>query len=77
MPEANQDTFTVDVVGEISEKQFTGKFTVKKRLSFRDQLARDNIRRSFLGPTPGPAYARAVDLSEMFSETSVRIVDAP
>jgi len=79
MPESNpnQESFTVDVLGDVSGVQRTGKFTVKRRLSFRDQLARDNFRRSLLGPSVGDPYVRAANLAELFSETMVRIIDAP
>jgi hypothetical protein len=79
MPEINQNhaVFTCTATGEVSGRTLTGKFTVKKRLSFRDQLVRDNLRRELLGPAKGEPLERAVNAADVFSELQVRIVDAP
>jgi hypothetical protein len=79
MPEKNPNlvSFTVDVVGERTKDRKVGKFTVKKRLSFRDQLNRDNLRRELLGPAAGQPSPRAISASNIFSELGVRIVEAP
>lgn len=73
----NNYTFAVDVKGNITGETFVGKFTVKKRLSFREQLARDNIRRELLGPAAGDPSIGASSSSIVFSELRVRVVEAP
>jgi hypothetical protein len=70
-------TFTIDEIGETTGDKFPGVFKVKTRLSFRDALERDKIRRALLGEQPEGASVRAANISEIFSELAVRIVDAP
>lgn len=70
--------FDIDVVGEGSGTTFLGKFRVKTRLSFREQLRIDQIRRELIGPDPAgnvgdDAAAYAVALSEL----AVRLVEVP
>ena len=79
MPEinANQADFTVSATGEVSGRTLSGKFTVKRRLSFKDQLAKDNRRRELLGPAKGEPSASMTALAEVMSELYVRVVDAP
>ena len=79
MPEINPNyaTFAVTATGEVTGKTLSGKFTVKKRLSFKDQLARDQRRRELLGPAKGEPSDRALNAADVFSELNVRIVDAP
>ncbi len=80
MPEKtnpNLVTFTIDVVGTTTGDRKVGKFTAKKRLSFRDQLTRDNLRRQLLGPAVGQPLPRALSAANVFSELGVRIVEAP
>lgn len=70
-------SFTISVQGENPEDLFTGVFKVKTRLSHRDSLTRDQVRRSLLGPNPDGASPRAESTADVFSELAVRIVDAP
>lgn len=84
MPEtlkANIATFTVTETGEVSGRTLSGKFTVKTRLSFKEQLARDQRRRELLGPQKGDPldenFLRAVNTATVLSELQVRITDAP
>lgn len=79
MPEKNpnHESFTIDVTGETTGDRKVGKFTAKKRLSFRDQLARDNLRRELLGPAVGQPLPRAMSAANIFSELGVRLVEAP
>lgn len=73
----NLITFTVDVVGDVTGERWVGKFTAKRRLSFKEQLARDNERRRLIGPSVGDPLPRAVSAANIFSELAVRLVDAP
>ncbi len=79
MPEKNpnHESFTIDVTGDQTGDRKVGKFTVKKRLSFKDQLARDNHRRELLGPAVGTPLPRALSAANIFSELLVRITEAP
>lgn len=72
-----EETFHVSVVGETSGENYPGKFTVRTRLSFKDALTRDSVRRNLLGATPETASVRANSVADVFSELAVRIVDAP
>jgi hypothetical protein len=75
---SNSETFVLDgVVGETTGTSWTGKFIAKKRLSFNDQLARDNFRRQMLGAAVGEPSARAASVAQIFSELLVRLVEAP
>jgi len=70
--------FTIDnLKGETTGTVFIGKFKVRTRLSFRDQLRRDEIRRTLLGPASGPISDGASFVAIMVSEMSVRVIEAP
>lgn len=70
--------FDLDVVGESTESTFKGAFRAKVRLSFREQLRMDQIRRELLGPDPaGNASPDAAAFAIALAELSVRIVEAP
>jgi hypothetical protein len=77
MPAKYESSFTVNVTGETTGEVFPGVFKVKTRLSFRDALERDKIRRALLGSDPDGASIRANSIADVFSELAVRIVDAP
>jgi hypothetical protein len=84
MPEtlkANTATFTITETGEVTGRVLTGKFTVKTRLSFKEQLARDQHRRELLGPQKGDPldenFLRAVNTATVFAELHTRLTDAP
>jgi hypothetical protein len=73
----NSETFTVNVTGDTTGENQTGKFIAKKRLSFNDQLRRDNFRRQMLGTAPGEPAPRAASMATVFSELLVRLLEAP
>lgn len=73
----NSDTFVVNLIGDQTGETHTGKFTAKKRLSFNDQMRRDNFRRQFLGAAPGEPTPRAASMATIFSELLVRLIEAP
>lgn len=70
-------TFTVSVDGEVTKEKYRGEFKTKPRLSHRDQMQRDRIRRELLGGDPKFADQRALYQAEIFSQLSVRIIKAP
>lgn len=72
-----EDSFQVSVTGEVTGEAFKGVFKVRTRLSFKDALARDSVRRNLLGSVPEAASERANSIADVFSELAVRITDAP
>ena len=76
--EKYEGEFTVDnLKGTTTGTLFNGKFKVRTRLSFRDQLRRDEIRRSLLGPTGTEATQGAAFVASLVSEMSVRVIESP
>ena len=73
----NSETFVINVVGDSTGETQTGKFIAKKRLSFNDQMARDNYRRQMLGDAKGEPTPRANSMATIFSELIVRLTEAP
>lgn len=69
--------FTVSVIGDTTGEKWYGMFKVKPRLSHRDQLQRDKVRRELLGADGSNASVRAKDQAEIFSQLAVRVVEAP
>lgn len=70
------EQFTVSVTGEVTGQVWAGAFKVKTRMSHRDHMTQDRLRREYLGPLEG-ASPRAAASAEIFSQLAVRIVDAP
>lgn len=77
MAAINTDTFTISVIGETSQEKWYGSFTVKTRLSHKDRLEQDRIRRQYLGGDPVGASQRALTSAEIFSQCAVRITKCP
>jgi hypothetical protein len=70
-------TFTVDVKGENTDRQYTGVFTTKARLTQRDYLLEDQIRRDIIGTNAQAASAMATGISIAVSYLKVRVLKAP
>lgn len=70
---------TVDVIGDSTGERYQGVFVVKTRFSHRERLMRDQYRRQLLGPQPDGAVpnGEASGSAEVFSQLSMRIVEAP
>lgn len=75
--DANVQKFTIDVKGETTGEVWKGLFKAKVRLSHRDQLKQDEIRRELLGTNPENASPRAKNQAEIFSALAVHILEAP
>jgi hypothetical protein len=75
--EANVVPFTLQLDGETTGTPWFGKFKAKIRLSLRDQLNRDKIRRELLGSMGGTPDDRALSIAIIISELTVRLVEAP
>jgi hypothetical protein len=69
--------FTINVTGEITGETFRGVFKVKPRLSHRDTLLQDQMRRDLLGPKPGEAGQSAVASALVFSKIWAHLSEAP
>lgn len=72
-----ESEFVVSLTGETTGEKFEGKFKVLTRLAFRDQLRRDELRRTFLGVAPDAAFDRASSAAIMLSELAVRVIESP
>lgn len=69
--------FTINITGESTGEVFKGTFKAKVRLSHRDELRRDELRRKLLGPTPDAASKRAQNQAELIADLSVRLTETP
>ncbi len=71
-------SFDIDLDGDASKTNFKGVFKVKTRLSFRDQLRIDQIRRDLLGPDPaGNASGEAMAIAIALADLAVHVIEAP
>lgn len=77
MANPNEAQFTISVTGDITGEKWMGLFKVKIRLSHRDYMTKDKLRRDFLGDHPEAASERASTSAEILSQLAVRIVEAP
>lgn len=75
--EAIDGSFTLHTVGETTEKTYAGEFRAKKRLSHRDHLRKDQVRRELLGGQAGVATERALSTAMILSELAVRLTKTP
>ena len=69
--------FSINVTGETTGETFKGVFKVKPRLSHRDTLLQDQMRRDLLGPKAEAAGQAAVANSLVFSKIWAHLVEAP
>lgn len=76
-PKLEGVVFEVSIIGETTSKQFFGKFRCKEKLSLRDQLNIDKIRRELIGPNPLGADGDTAAIAAMVAELSVRLTEAP
>lgn len=69
--------FSISQVGETTGEKFNWAFTAKRRLSIRDRIQKDSIRRSLVGDKPEFALPETVFRAEMLAHLSVSITDSP
>jgi hypothetical protein len=74
---SNEASITFHVVGDTTELTWAGEFTAKKRLSHRDHLTKDGVRRELLGGQPGTPTERALTTAMILSELRVRLLKWP
>jgi hypothetical protein len=70
-------TFTVDIKGKETEETFKGEFEARTKLSLKDTLRQDEIRRTILGTNGAEASAEAYNIAFMAAYCAVRITKAP
>jgi hypothetical protein len=73
----NQAKFTMSTVGEVSGLTYAGEFSIKIRLSHRDTLKMDSIRRDLLGDFSEGASSDAIDLANVIAFLGVHVLSAP
>ncbi len=70
-------SFTIDIKGQVTERHYEGVFEVKTRLTTREKLREDELRRSLLGGNPQFAAPDAADTARALAYLTVRLVKAP
>lgn len=74
---ADKVSFVVDVKGETTGRRFEGLFEVKTKLSVRETLLEDEIRRNALGINPQTAGDYAALIAAAIAYLKVRVTNAP
>lgn len=77
--DTNSEKFTIDIIGETTGKPWKGVFETKLRLSHREFLRQDMIRRELIGPVPqGTAPSpRATNTAELLSFAQIHLKTVP
>ena len=74
----NTINFQVSVKGDYSNELYSGTFTMKTRLSYRETLKQDQIRRDLLGPdAANTASEDAKGIAQVLSFLGVYITQSP
>lgn len=74
---ANIVSFDVKCKGDETEKDYEGLFKVKTKLSIKERLKEDEIRRSLLGVDSQNAGNEAVLIASAVAYLAVRLVETP
>lgn len=69
--------FHIHLSGDETGKTYIGEFGVKPKLTHRDILQRDQIRRELLGPSADGASSDALSRAKVFAELRTRLVEYP
>lgn len=77
MSTTNLEKFSIDCIGETTEKAWKGVFSCKLRLSHKDYLKQDEIRRDLLGTKAESASPRAQNTAELFSFVLIHLLESP
>jgi len=72
----NEAEFTVNIPVE-GEEPLRGKFRVKVKLSYKDILNMDSIRRQLLGPQGGEADGMAALIASSLAKIQVHTLESP
>lgn len=71
-------SFEINEIGIFTKELWVGKFKAKVRLSFRDQLRRDQIKCELLGSSNKDLISPdALNQAIVFSDLSVRLIETP
>lgn len=70
-------SFMINVTGETTGRNYSGKFVVKTVITRRDGFIADEKRRFLLGSSPDAASSSIKGEAFIFGQLSVRIVEAP
>lgn len=74
----SEPSFQVKVKGDYSGEEWFGTFRMKTRLSYRETLKQDQIRRELLGPDPANnATEDAKSIAQVFSFLWVYLTETP
>jgi len=78
-PQKYEATITIDVTGDDTGDRYQGVFRILTRLTQRQKLLIDQLRRQFLGAQPNGARpdADADARAKIFANLSVRVIEAP
>jgi hypothetical protein len=69
--------FRISVTGDKSGETYIGTFKCLRRLSHRQELARDRKYRELLGENPTTASEFAKEKAEIFADLAVCLTDVP
>ncbi len=69
--------FSIHVVGERTQKTWSGDFRARRFLTHRQRLIKDKLYREYMGPNPAEAEVATHQTSLILSETAVGVSKAP
>lgn len=73
-----ETSFQMKVKGDFTGEEWAGTFKMKLRLSYRETLRQDQLRRELLGPDPANnASEDARGIAQVFSFLAVYITEGP
>jgi hypothetical protein len=73
----SQVDFDINTIGEVTGKEYVGKFTVKTKLSMMEIIKEDEIYRTTVGIDSLGASKEAKDIAHAISYLQIRIVKSP
>lgn len=74
----NKEQFEISLIGNVTGEKWVGKFAAKRRLSHKDFLKTDLVYRELIGTaSPDKAALGVRNVAGVFSQLTVRLVDAP
>lgn len=69
--------FSINIVGETTQERWIGKFRALRRLSFRQQMTKDKLKREYLGDLAQYASSRAIEQAVVFADLAVSLTAMP
>lgn len=69
--------FNIHVIGERTQKTYTGEFRARRFLTHRQRIQKDRIYRENMGPNPGDAEFLVHQTALLFSDTFVGLSVKP